>query len=73
MPTARAYFGFQMVPEWRLDVSMGAGIQRFRSRRGNEVGLIDAPQWDGRLSAGQLQVGLTRFFASRPKTVPEHH
>jgi len=73
MPTARAYFGFQMVPEWRLDVSMGAGIQRFRSRRGNEVGLVDAPQWDGRLSTGQVQVGLTRFFASRPKTVLEHH
>ena len=73
MPTARAYFGFQMVPEWRLDVSMGAGIQRFRSRRINEVGLVDAPQWDGRLSTGQLQVGLTRFFASRPKTVPEYN
>lgn len=73
MPTARAYFGFQMVPEWRLDVSMGAGIQRFRSRRGNEVGLVDAPQWDGRLSTGQLQVGLTRFFASRPKAAPEHN
>ena len=73
MPTARVYFGFQMVPEWRLDVSMGAGVQRFRSRRGNEVGLVDAPQWDGRLSTGQLQVGLTRFFASRPKTATEHH
>jgi len=72
MPTARVYFGFQMVPEWRLDVSMGAGIHRFRSRRDNELELVDAPQWNGRLSTGQLQIGLTRFFASRPKTAPEH-
>ena len=71
-PTGRLYMGYQIAPEWRLDVSMGAGLQRFRSRRVNEVGLVSAPQWDGRLSTGQLQIGLTRFFTSRPKAAFEH-
>ena len=64
-PTARAYFGFQVEPEWRLDVSFGAGVQRFRSRRSEGDNFSEATPWDGRLVTGQLQCGLTRFLAYR--------
>lgn len=64
-PTGRLYMGYQIAPEWRLDLSMGAGLQRFRSRRVAEVLLTEPPQWDGQLLTGQCQFGVTRFISSR--------
>ena len=64
-PTGRLYIGYQIAPEWRLDLSMGAGLQRFRSRRVSEVLLAEPPQWDGQLWTGQCQFGVTRFISPR--------
>lgn len=63
-PTGGLFAGYQVAPEWRLDLSVGAGIQRFRTRRVTE-GAPEAPRWEGQLMTGQIQCGVTRFFSRK--------
>jgi hypothetical protein len=63
-PTGGLFAGYQVAPEWRLDLSVGAGIQRFRTRRTAE-GAPEAPLWEGQLITGQIQCGVTRFFGPK--------
>lgn len=63
-PTGGLFAGYQVAPEWRLDLSVGAGIQRFRTRRVTE-GAAEAPLWEGQLITGQIQCGVTRFFSPK--------
>lgn len=65
-PTGGLFAGYQVAPEWRLDLSVGAGIQRFRTRRITE-GAPEAPRWEGQLVTGQIQCGVTRFFGPKGK------
>lgn len=60
MTTGRAFAGYQFGPEWRVDLSLGAGVQRFNN--GASTTSSDIPSWEGRLVNGQLQLGITRFF-----------
>ena len=60
MTTGRVFAGYQFGPEWRVDLSLGAGVQRFNN--GTSATSSDIPSWEGRLVNGQLQLGITRFF-----------
>ena len=60
MTTGRVFAGYQFGPEWRVDLSLGAGVQRFNN--GANATSSDIPSWEGRLVNGQLQLGITRFF-----------
>ena len=60
MTTGRVFAGYQFGPEWRVDLSLGAGVQRFNN--GASASSSDIPSWEGRLVNGQLQLGITRFF-----------
>ena len=60
MTTGRAFAGYQFGPEWRVDLSLGAGVQRFNN--GASTTSSDIPSLEGRLVNGQLQLGITRFF-----------
>jgi hypothetical protein len=60
MTTGRVFAGYQFGPEWRVDLSLGAGVQRFNN--GASATSSDIPSWEGRLVNGQLQLGITRFF-----------
>ena len=63
MPTARAYLGMQFAPTWRVDLSVLAGQQRYRSRKSAVQSGSALPGWDGQLLNGQFQVGISRYFS----------
>lgn len=63
MPTARVYLGIQFAPTWRVDLSVLAGQQRYRSRKSAVQSGSALPGWDGQLLNGQFQVGISRYFS----------
>ena len=65
MPTGRLFAGFFIAPEWRADLSISSGLQPFNNNANGETQLDGAPAWQGRLVNGQVQIGVTRFFAAR--------
>ena len=68
MPTGRLYTGFYIAPEWRADFSLSAGLQRFNNGYNGENQENGVPEWRGRMVNGQVQIGITRFFAARIKS-----
>jgi hypothetical protein len=61
-PTARLYAGHHFAPEWRVDVSLGASVQGFRSAGLERLDNPDLTPWQGQLWSCSAQVGLTRFI-----------
>ncbi len=62
MSTMRLYAGLFIVPEWRVDISLSAGLQRFNNAVDGDQVVTEIPTWQGRLRNGQIQFGLTRYF-----------
>ena len=61
-PTARLYAGHHFAPEWRVDVSVGAAMQGFRSAGLGQLDNPDLTPWQGQLWSCSVQAGLTRFI-----------
>lgn len=61
-PTTRLYVGHHFAPEWRVDLSLGASSQGFRSAGREELDNPDLVPWQGKLWSYRIQAGLTRFI-----------
>lgn len=61
-PTARVYAGVHVAPAWRVDLSLGATAQGFRSAGSGQLGGEGLAAWRGRVMSYRIQAGLTRFI-----------
>lgn len=61
-PTTRLYVGHHFAPAWRVDLSLGASWQGFRSAGLEHLDNPDLAPWQGDLRSCRIQAGLTRFI-----------
>lgn len=61
-PTARVYAGVHVAPAWRVDLSLGAAAQGFRSAGSEQLGDEGLKAWRGRVMSYRIEAGLTRFI-----------